>query len=234
MFLRRALVPVVLVGLLAGCGTHLGTPNARVLSASQLRAHSRDAAGDLIAGLRNTAAGLNTFTGTVSFWETKGGDVQTSTADVFTAKPSKLRANITDSSSATKRGVNLVYLGDKKVTAKLGWFSKTMDYTDPQVLSMHGWRIDQTDLSALMNGLTDANGQDTLVGPVTVHGVAGQAVSVTSPTLLPGVTKEVVVLDPTTFVPLQLEAYINADVIYRVEITKAKVNPKLPADIFVL
>jgi outer membrane lipoprotein-sorting protein len=229
MTFRRLVAPFALALILAGCGTHV--PGARPVQPSNLRVRE---ASTLIGGLRTMAAGLNTFSAVVSFWETDGKDTQTSTAEVYTARPGKIRANITQASQALKRGVKLVYLGDKKVVAKIGPIKKTFDYADTQVTSMHNWRIDQTDLSALIGGLTDPAGQATELGPVTVNGVAGVAVAVTSPTLLPGVSKEVVVLDPTTFVPLRLEAFIGEKPVYRLEITKAVLNPTLPADIFVL
>ncbi|MDB5100283.1 MAG: hypothetical protein JWM80_4704 [Cyanobacteria bacterium RYN_339] len=229
---RHLLAPTAIALLLAGCGTHLTGANS--VPSNGLRAHSRETAPALIDGLRTMAAGLNTFSAIVSFWETDGKDTQTSTAEVYTARPGKIRANITEASQALKRGVKLVYLGDKKVTAKIGFIKKQFDYADPQVTSMHNWRIDQTDLGAMIGGLTDPAGQATDLGPVTVNGVAGQAVGVTSPSLLPGVTREVVVLNPTTFMPLRLEAYIGDKPVYRLEITKAAINPTLPADIFVL
>lgn len=232
MTFRRVLAPLALALILAGCGTHL--PAARTVQPNGLRIHARDGAAALIDGLRTMAAGLNTFSGVVSFWETDGKDTQTSTAEVYTARPGKIRANITEASQALKRGVKLVYLGDKKVTAKIGFVKKSFDYADPQVTSMHNWRIDQTDLGALIGGLTDPAGTATDLGPATVNGVAGEAVEVTSPTLLPGVTREVVVLNPATFVPLRLEAYVADKLVYRLEIAKAALNPNLPADIFVL
>jgi outer membrane lipoprotein-sorting protein len=232
MTFRRALAPVALALLLAGCGTHLNT--ARQIQANGLRIHARDNAAALIDGLRTMAAGLNTFSGIVSFWETDGKDVQTSTAEVYTARPGKIRANITEASQALKRGVKLVYLGDKKVVAKIGFIKKTFAYDDTQVTSMHNWRIDQTDLGALIGGLTDAAGTATDLGPATVNGATGEAVQVTSPSLLPGVSKEVVVLNPATFVPMQLEAFIGDKVVYRIVIAKPAINPTLPADIFVL
>ena len=232
MSFRRALAPVALALILAGCGTHL--PAARTVQPNGLRIHARDNAAALIDGLRTMAAGLNTFSAIVSFWETDGKETQTSTAEVYTARPGKIRANITEASQALKRGVKLVYLGDKKVTAKIGFIKKNFDYADPQVSSMHGWRIDQTDLGALIGGLTDPAGTATDLGPATVNGVAGEAIEVTSPSLLPGVSREVVVLNPTTFVPLRLEAYVGDKVIYRLEIAKPALNPNLPSDIFVL
>lgn len=234
MSLRRLVAPIALALALAGCGTHVSLPGARMMSAGAIRAHARDVGTDLIGGLRNLATNLNTFSATVDFWETDGKNIQTNTADVYTAHPGKIRANITASNQPLKKGANVLYLGDKKVTVKLGFIKRTLDYTDPQVLSMHGWRIDQTDLNALLAGLTDPAGQATAMGPVTVNGVTGQAVSVTSPTLLPGVTSETVVVDPNTFVPLQLEASIQGNVVYRLVLSKAQINPNLPANIFSL
>lgn len=229
--IRRVLASALMLSVLAGCGTHLAQPTS--LTAQSLRAKAlKDQGADLIAGLATMASTLNTFTATASFWETDGKATTTSTADVFLARPGKIRANINQASSALQRGAKVVYLGDKKVTVKLGPIKRTLAYDDPQVTAMHGWRIDQTDLTALIAGLTAASSQATAIGPVTVNGQAGQGVAVTGPALLPGVTKEVVVLDPTTFAPLRLEAFINDAPVYRIETSKVQLNPTLPSDIF--
>lgn len=220
--------------LLAGCGVqNLSTfPQGRTGRAVAVRSDAKAEA--LIANLKKTSAELKTFSGVAKFWETDGKETSTNTAEIYMALPGRLRANITEASSAMKRGVKMVSLGDGKITAKLGFIKKTMPIDDPQVLSVRGWRLDQTDLGAIIRGATHADAKAKYVGPTTVNGRAAEVLELASPVLLPGTTKQVIALDAQTAVPLKLEGFVGAQSVYRLELSNAQLNPSLPGDIFKL
>lgn len=189
---------------------------------------------ELARGLKGFEAQLKTFSAVASFWETDGKDTQTNTAEIFLAQPGKIRANVLESSNSMKRGAKMVYLGDKKVRVKLGFIKKTFDYDDAMVVSVRGFRIDQTDLTAVIAGVTHPQAQLSYRGPATLHGKPVELLEVVSPAILPGTEREVIALDPQTFAPVQLEAFVGGQVVFKLGLSKAQINPNLPADTFTL
>jgi outer membrane lipoprotein-sorting protein len=237
MLSRRSLAiagAFVFTAMLAGCGVQTQSPFGQGRHGHALAVRSDAKADQLIAGLKGASAQLKTFSGVARFWETDGKEVSTNTAEIYMALPNKIRANITEASSMMKRGAKLVYLGDGKITAKVGFIKKTLAYDDPQVLSVRGWRIDQTDLGAIIKGATDANAKARYVGPTTLGGRAAEVLELASPSFLPGTTKQVVALDAQTFVPLKVEGFAGEQSVYKMELSNTQVNPTLPDDIFKL
>jgi outer membrane lipoprotein-sorting protein len=219
---------------LVGCGVQTFTPTGVGRTGQSLAVRSDAKADALVAGLKATGSTLKTYSGVAKFWETDGHDVSTNTAEIYMALPNKLRANITEASSAMKRGVKLVALGDGKITAKLGFIKKTMPIDDPQVLSVRGWRLDQTDLGAIIRGATVASANSHYAGAATIGGRQAEVLELTSPQLLPGTQKQLLTLDAQTFAPVKLEGIVGDKVVYRMEISGAQLNPTLPSDIFKL
>lgn len=235
MLNRRSLAlagALAITAILAGCGVQTLSPTVR--GGHSLAVRSDAKADALVAGLKNASGQLKTFSGVVKFWETDGHDVSTNTAELYLALPNKIRANITEASSMTKRGVKMVYLGDGKITAKLAFIKKTLPVDDPQVLSVRGWRIDQTDLNAIIKGATDPAANAHYAGATTVNGRAAEVLELSSPAFLPGTSKQVVTLDAQTFVPLKVEAFAGSQSVYKMELANTQLNPTLPADIFKL
>ena len=230
----RLLATALAAATLVGCGVQTIAPTGLGRSGHSLAVRSDAKADELVAGLKATGASLKTYSGVAKFWETDGHDVSTNTAEIYMALPGKLRANITEASSAMKRGVKLVALGDGKITAKLGFIKKTMPIDDPQVLSVRGWRLDQTDLGAIIRGATDAKADAHYAGATTVGGRQAEVLELTSPELLPGTTKQLRTLDAQTFAPVKLEGVVGSRVVYRMEISGSQLNPTLPNDIFKL
>ena len=219
--------------LLAGCGVQsLNAPFTRDGRTVAVRSDAKAAA--LVANLKKTSAELKTFSGVASFWETDGKDVSTNTAELYLALPNKIRANITEASSMMKRGAKMVYLGDGKITAKKGFIKKTMRYDEPDALSVRGWRIDQTDLAAILAGATHADAKARYVGTAQVGGRAVEVLELSSPVLLPGTTKQVLALDAKNFAPVKLEGFVKDQPVYRMELSNIQLNPTLPGDIFQL
>lgn len=236
MFSRRLVAvagAAAFVALAAGCGVQtLPSASTRIKGGVAVRSDAK--AEQLVAGLKATSASLKTFSGVVKFWETDGKETSTNTAEIYMAMPDKLRANITEASSAMKRGVKMVALGDGKITAKLGFIKKTMSLDDPQVLSVRGWRLDQTDLAAIIKGATDAKANARYAGAATVGGRQAELIELANPAFLPGTTKQVLALDAQTFAPLKVEGFVGAQSVFRMEIQNPQLNPTLPGDIFKL
>lgn len=189
---------------------------------------------ELAKGLQGFQAQLKTFSAVATFWETDGKDTQTNTAEIFLAQPGKIRANVLESSNSMKRGAKMVYLGDKTVRVKLGFIKKTFAYDDPMVVSTRGYRIDQTDLTAVIGGVIHPQATLTYKGAATLNGKPVEMLEVVSPAILPGTEREVIALDPQTFAPVQLEAFSQGKVVFKLGLTKGQINPTLPDDTFTL
>lgn len=189
---------------------------------------------ELAKGLKGFESQLKTFSAVASFWETDGKDTQTNTAEIFLAQPGKIRANVLESSNSMKRNAKMVYLGDKKVRVKLGFIKKTFDYDDATVTSVRGFRIDQTDLTAVIAGVTHPQAKLSYKGSHTLNGKPVELLEVVSPAILPGTEREVIALDPQSFAPVQLEAFAGGKVVFKLGLAKAVINPTLPDDTFTL
>lgn len=229
--LSLALATVGLLSLVAGCGIHnlpLQAPDS-----TTLRAKSDIQADTILAAVKSTWTGMNTASGVVSFWEKSGAETSSSTANFSWSRPEKLRADVTEASTSGKRGVKLVYLGDKKITAKLGFFKKTFRYDDPQVLSLRGFRIDQTDLKSFTEGLLDPSATVRYAGTSKVNGRSADLLEVMgSKELLPGTAKVRIAIDTLSHLPSQIEGFDTKEVVYRAQVPQLNLNPQLPGDIF--
>lgn len=199
-----------------------------------MQARGADKAAELVAGVKRLERKLATFSGVVRFWETDGQKVETNAAEVFLAAPGRIRANLTETANPLKRGAKLVYLGGQEVRVKLGFIKKTYRYDHPDVVSLNGYRIDQTDISAIVAGLTHPQAQVRYAGSATVDGRAAEVIEVTSPVLLPGVDREVVTLDAEHFVPVKLDALRASAPVFRMALSDWKLNPPLSDDLFKL
>lgn len=187
----------------------------------------------VVARLRRTWSGTQTLSGSVSFWEKAGKEVSQSKANFFWARPEKLRANITDADSAMKRGAKLVYLGDKKITVKVAFIKKTLAYDDPQVVSLRGFRIDQTSFTAIVGGLLDPKATLRYAGTATPNGRPADLLEETaSQYMLPGLSRMVVAVDQQTGMPSNLEGYAGNEVVFRAAIPALTLNPQLPGNTF--
>ncbi|MNX82101.1 hypothetical protein D3C86_1138150 [compost metagenome] len=216
----------------AGCGL---VPSLDRGTQTRLRAQSDTQADAVVAEVKRTWTGLNTVSGVVAFWEQKGGEQTKSKAEFYWSRPGKLRANVTEADTMLKRGAKMVYLGDRKITVKVGFIKKTLPYDDPQVLSLRGYRIDQTDLVALVGGLLDPGATLRHAGPATINGRAADLIEVTgSKTLLPDLAKVRIAVDKQSHMPSQVEGFEGSEVVFRAQVPSLTVNPPLSNDLFEL
>lgn len=200
---------------------------------AQVRAQADPQADAVVSQVRQTWNGTNTLSGVVAFWEKEGNEVSQSKAEFFWSRPEKLRANVTEADSAMKRGAKLVYLGDKKITVKVAFIKKTLPYDDPQVLSLRGFRIDQTSITAVVGGLLDPKATIRHVGTTTVNGRSADLLEGAGSTyMLPGLTKMVVAVDKQTHMPCNVEGYAGNEVVFRAAIPALTLNPQLPNNTF--
>lgn len=216
----------------AGCGL---APSLDLGRNVQVRAKSDAQADAVVAEVKRTWTGLNTVSGAVSFWEKKGNEDTKSKADFYWSRPGKLRTNVTEADTMLKRGAKMVYLGDRKITVKVGFIKKTLAYDDPQVLSLRGYRIDQTDLVALVNGLLDPSATLRYAGAATINGRPADVIEATgSRSLLPDLAKVRIAVDKQSRMPSQLEGFEGAEVVFRAQVPTLSLNPTLSNDLFEL
>ncbi len=215
----------------AGCG--LAPQMIGRGPASQVRAKADPQAEAVVAQVRKTWTGTNTLSGVVAFWEKQGSEVSQSKAEFYWSRPEKLRANVTEADSAMKRGAKLVYLGDKKITVKVAFIKKTLAYDDPQVLSLRGFRIDQTSITSVVGGLLDPKATIRHAGTATFNGrTADLLEGAGSDHMLPGLTKMVVAVDKQSHMPCNVEGFAGNEVVFRASIPTLALNPQLPNNTF--
>lgn len=231
---QRHLIAMLTLGLAltaSGCGL-----SPQLLSrgpAAQVRAKADPQADAVVASVRKAWTGTNTLSGVVAFWEKKGNEVSESKAEFYWSRPEKLRANVTEADSAMKRGAKLVYLGDKKVTVKVAFIKKTLPYDDPQLLSLRGFRIDQTSITSVVGGILDPQTTIRYVGSTTVNGRPADLLEgAGSQYMLPGLTKMVIAVDKQTNMPSNVEGYAGTEVVFRAQIPTLALNPQLPGNTF--
>ncbi|MNL25912.1 hypothetical protein D3C87_1474140 [compost metagenome] len=134
-----------------------------------------------------------------------------------------------------KRGAKMVYLGDRKITVKVGFIKKTLAYDDPQVLSLRGYRIDQTDLVALVNGLLDPGATLRHVGSATINGRPADLIEATgSRALLPDLAVVRIAVDKQSHMPSQVEGFEGGAPVFRAQVPALTLNPALSNDLFEL
>lgn len=231
----KLLIPAALLAaVMTGCGVSPFLPQIQKGPELGLRAKDAQTAA-VVEAVRKTWAQTTSASGVVAFFEQKGKETTTSKAEFFWARPQRLRANITEADSLTKRGAKLVYLGDGKITAKLGFIKKTLPYDDPQVLSLRGYRIDQTSLTAIVEGLLDPKADPRHLGEIAVSGRKADLLELTKGSgMLPDCTKMQVAIDRQTRMPIRLEGFEGATVVFRAQLSNVAVNPKLSDDLFKL
>jgi outer membrane lipoprotein-sorting protein len=232
--LRILLAGVTLAALMTGCGVSPFLPQLNQGPEQGLRAKDAQA-GAVVEAVRQTWSKTTSASGVVAFFEQKGRETTTSKAEFFWARPQKLRANITEADSVTKRGAKLVYLGDGRITAKLGFIKRTLPYDDPQVLSLRGYRIDQTSLTSIIDGLLDPAASVRHAGTVTIAGRPADLLELTKGSgVLPGCSKMQLAIDRQNRMPLQVEGFEGTAVVFRAQLSGMALNPKLSDDLFKL
>lgn len=236
MHAHRHFLSLFALGLVltaSGCGL-----SPQLLSrgpAAQVRAKADAQADAVVAEVRRSWTTTQTMSGVVAFWEKRGSEISQSKAEFYWARPEKLRANVTEADSAMKRGAKLVYLGDKKVTVKVAFIKKTLPYDDPQLLSLRGYRIDQTSLTSVVGGLLDPKATLRHVGSTSFNGRPADLLEGSgSAYMLPGLTRMVIAVDKQTRMPSNVEGYEGSELVFRAAIASLTVNPQLPDNTFSL
>ncbi|MNR85288.1 hypothetical protein D3C72_161130 [compost metagenome] len=232
--LRILVAGVTLAALMTGCGVGSFLPRLTPSSEQGLRAKDAQA-GAVVEAVRQTWAKTTSASGVVAFFEQKGRETSMSKAEFFWVSPQKLRANVTEADSITKRGAKLVYLGDGRITAKLGFIKKTLPYDDPQVLSLRGYRIDQTSLTSIVEGILDPAAAARHAGTVAIAGRSADLLEMTRGSgMLPGCSKMQVAIDAQTRMPVRVEGFEGTTVVFRAQLSELQFNPKLSDDLFKL
>lgn len=232
--LRLLLTGITLAVSLAGCGLGGGLPlldreptrNPRALDAPS---------GAVLAAVRQAWGQTHSASGVVAFWEQAGRETSASKAEFFWSRPSKLRANILEADSFTKRGVKLVTLGDGRVTAKAGFIKRNFRIDDPEVLSLRGYRLDQTSLTAIVDGLLDPAATVRHAGETTLTGRSADLLDLRGGSgMLPGCTRMRLAIDRETRMPLLVEGFEGDTPVFRAQLSGMAINPKLSDDLFKL
>jgi outer membrane lipoprotein-sorting protein len=172
-------------------------------------------------------AGIAAYTATVTVFDKKGAQSESSVFDYSFRKPSSATMRIVKGAHA---GGTLIWSGGTTVVARLGsgflgLFSKTYALHDPVVTNLRGSSIDQLSFAAIIShGADTAGSVSAATGPV-IDGVSTVAVSMVpkSSAIDAGLTLEIVDIASTTNLPLRVLGYDGPTLVRQLQFSNVKV-----------
>jgi hypothetical protein len=181
----------------------------------------------LIAFQRTWPAILG-YSATVTFFEQRGAQVQTTVLDYSFRKPSSTTVHIVKGRNA---GVTLVWNGGNTVIAHRGsglaaMFKKSYSLHDPIMTSIRGSSIDQISFAAIISHAQVTPGRVTQSPGPIIGGIPTSAVTLMpiSPAGDTGLTREVVAISTPTRLPLRILGYAGPTLVRQLDFTNVKLE----------
>lgn len=214
---------LVAMGLLAvACGASPGAPPTDRPTVPPPAPAPSGTPGPVDPGAQATVAkatmafkSLKAYSAAMSFFQKNGSHVASGIYDISGKQPRNLRMEIRTGNS---QGTKLLWTGGKTIKTRPGGLLSPivvdLATTDNRVMSVRGYTIDQTDLTALMGMMADKRGHATLgiqTSKITF-------VQVTGPHLLSGCTRMAVGLDPASSLPRIVELSDRREVVFRIKL----------------
>lgn len=151
---------------------------------------------------------------TAHVYQVKGTETQNSVYDYTFAKPTSVSMNIV---SGPNNGATVTWTGGTSVRAGKGMFTKTVDLTDPMVLSLRGMTIVQLSFGSILQHAAEAAGtltaSTTTLGGATVNLVN---LDVANPQGDDGLTREVLYLSQSTNLPVRVDGFVGTTLVQTV------------------
>lgn len=172
--------------------------------------HSAPTSGTL-GGFARTWGSVSQYTATVTLFERQGTRVQRAVYDYTFRKPSSVTLHVSSGASA---GDTLVWDGGTTVVAHRGsgLFSaikKKFGLHDPATTTIRGSSVDQLSFGEILAHARETPGKLESRAGGKVNGEATQALALIprSASLDGGLTREIVLLSKTTFLPVRVLGY---------------------------
>lgn len=178
---------------------------------------------------------IKTIEGKVRFEEWKDSKHETGLARIaFRAKPFAARVDIEQSSRFFGAGTSVLWKGGTELKVKpiKMPFSMKFDYDNGQVVSVRGYRMDQTDLFSMGKVLRHPAAQIKPVGPRVVSGDEVFLVEVRSPASTPDVDREIIGLSTRHLIPTYREMYAGQKLVHKGQGLNLRLDKSVSSDKF--
>jgi hypothetical protein len=217
-FLQRSIPCLLVATLLSACGQSgptdaprptRPTPTPVAVAPTPAPAADPTVMEKVSRGIARLDA-MKTIQGYVTFEETQDGKRDTGKAKIFFRnKPFAGRVELEQSDRWLAAGGVVVWKGgsELKVRPLKLPFSLNFSTDNPQMLSLRGYRMDQTDLFSMAKVLRAPGAQITAIGPRRVRNEDLFLVEVRSSASVPGIAKEIIGLHQRHLIPAYREMY---------------------------
>lgn len=232
----------LLLGL-AGCGTApalVASPEpTKQLAAPSVPAGVPARTEDkLLASVATALNGLNYMEGRITFLEYRddGREEHGTAMFHFRRKPFAARVDIEESNRPLAGGSIALWNGGSTITVKRKGFPLAIPLPADNglVTSARGYRLDQTDIFSMGKSLLAIGATVRYKGRRSVQNGERLMMEVKSSASPPGVTNELIGLDPVTFVPTYREMYAGNRLVHRGIGADLALNKRLADSLFKL
>lgn len=243
----RSLVLLTAACLLAACGgTPTAPPSGSRLARSQGLQDQRPIAQPtetppdpaLRATVDAAVARLDavrTIAGKLAFREFKGSAEDRGDAAIaFRRKPFAARVDIVESDRLLAHGGSLLWTGGTKLRIKplKMPFSLEFAWDNAQVVSVRGYRIDQTDIFSMGKVLRHPAARLRALGEKRLRGEAFYCIEAFSPASLPGITREIIGIHAVHGIPTYREMYEGERLVHQGQGYQLRVDKAIDDDRF--
>lgn len=243
---RTALASALIV-LLAACGQggpaapRMRASLAPVLVGSPIPVRPSATPVDAVTQQRVAAAlarldSVKTLVGKVVFDEAKpGSDTEHGEAKfTFRHQPFAARVDVLTSNRWFANGATILWSGGNTLRVRPPHvpLSLTFDYDDDKVVSLRGYRIDQTDIFSMGKVLRAPGTAIAPLGPRRIQGEDLYMLEVRSPASLPGVTRELIGLSNRIQIPTYREMYAGEMLVHKGQGLGVKLDIAVEGDLF--
>lgn len=178
---------------------------------------------------------LKTIEGKVKFEEWKDSKHESGLAKItFRSKPFAARVDIEQSTRFFGSGTTVLWSGgtELKVRPIKMPFSMKFAYDNSQVVSVRGYRMDQTDLFSMGKVLRHPQAQIKAIGPKVVGGDPVYLLEVHSPASTKDVDHEYIGLSTRHLIPTYREMYVGQKLVHKGQGLNLKLDGAVSAEKF--
>ena len=181
---------------------------------------------------------VRSISGKLAFREFKASEQDHGDAAIaFRRKPFAARVDVLESNRLIAHGGALLWKGGTTIQIKPLKMPFTLDFSweDAKVVSLRGYRIDQTDIFSMGKVLRHPAAQLKDAGVKRLRGETLYCVDVVSPSSLPDVKREVIGLSATHGIPVYREMYdAQGRLVHQGQGYELQIDRPVPADRFEL
>jgi outer membrane lipoprotein-sorting protein len=190
----------------------------------------------LVAKLEETVNKITDYQCRLFEWGYKGTEYEKKTINFYFKSPGKIRVDIIEGNRLFDAGSVAVLTSGNLVEGKKGGllsgFVAKLDKKDPLIASVRGTAIDEIGLPGILAKLKFHLTHSVNTVWILSTGNYYLTAIVKDPSLNGGVSKEVLILDKTTFLPVKMEGYEGDKQVVYAEWSSYIFDAGLPPELF--